>query len=449
MPVDKALKTRALLLIETAEFGYGHRLEDDAVAEHYKALCYGGESLIRKALDAIQEADLQALADDAISEDRRLEYKRELHDTRNDTGKREFCDDFASFANGAGGDILFGVDEDAATHAAGSIPGVSAETAAADIRAMEQRLENGVAPRMRVYFRPVPLANGRCVIVARIPQSINAPHMTTIAGASRFCIRDGGGKHTMDVEELRDMFMRRATILDQIRGFVRGRIDMVEAGSEELPVQVPVPAKLVIHVVPLQSFASTERVDIRDISAAPSVMQASPFHDYGIVPRPSLDGLLYPAPPQAVDRVQHFYAQLFHNGVIEIVSGTALYTPERPPVFYPGSFETDVFTAANWAERVYRRAQFQPPAYVFVTLLGVRDYRMVADRQWAGRQGNALGRHRAALPEIVLDSFEANPPAIFKVVLDQIWNGFGFTRALTYAENGDYLGVWHNVLPAP
>ena len=63
-----------------------------------------------KPLDEISEADLQRLIDDHLEENRQLECKRELPGT-SDADKKEFVRDVVSFANSAGGHIIFGIAE--------------------------------------------------------------------------------------------------------------------------------------------------------------------------------------------------------------------------------------------------------------------------------------------------------------------------------------------------
>lgn|GEM_PF-6627828 len=407
--------------------------------------------MISKRLEDIEEADLQALIDNAVPEDRQLEYKRELHGGSNEQ-RKEFCYDFSAFANAIGGDILFGIEEDQTTHVPSSMPGVDGNAAEQNIRAMETRLINGVSPRMTASFRAVPLANGNVVIVARIPQSINPPHMTVIDGAYRFIVRDGSGKHTMDVQELRTMFIEESTRLDRMRQFVDERVAMIAANSSDLPVPITTPHKLVVHYLPLQSFSTSSRLDIADLRTANSVFQAQPFPDTAVVTRPNIDGFVYPATPAHLAQQREYYAQVFHNGTLELVSGNALFTTQQPPRLYPASLEAILFQGANWAERIYRRAQFMPPVYVFVTLLGARDYtiEMAVDLH-RGTTGTPtqLNRDVIRFPSLVMDTLEADPPAVFKPMIDQLWNGLGFSSALTYGGDGAYLGIWHNVLPPP
>ena len=66
-------------------------------------------SLQHLPLPQINEAELQRLLSDGVRESRSIEYKREWRLNDNDD-KKEFLADVASFANGDGGDLIYGID---------------------------------------------------------------------------------------------------------------------------------------------------------------------------------------------------------------------------------------------------------------------------------------------------------------------------------------------------
>ena len=70
--------------------------------------------LFNKPLAEIEESDLQVLIDDQVAERKTIEYKQALPGGT-DTDKKEFLADVSSFANAAGGNLLFGIEEQAGT----------------------------------------------------------------------------------------------------------------------------------------------------------------------------------------------------------------------------------------------------------------------------------------------------------------------------------------------
>jgi hypothetical protein len=61
-------------------------------------------------LTQIDDALLESLRADRVREGRQLDYKETLPGARDDD-KREFLSDVTSFANAAGGDIIYGLRE--------------------------------------------------------------------------------------------------------------------------------------------------------------------------------------------------------------------------------------------------------------------------------------------------------------------------------------------------
>ncbi len=71
--------------------------------------------MISREFDTITKEDIEALVTDAVPEDRTIEYKQQLPGGT-DEDKREFLADVSSFANAAGGDVLYGNSIHQPTH---------------------------------------------------------------------------------------------------------------------------------------------------------------------------------------------------------------------------------------------------------------------------------------------------------------------------------------------
>jgi predicted HTH transcriptional regulator len=68
--------------------------------------------LFEKPLHALNEADLVALVHEREPEGKTLDYKPDAVG-RTDEAKKEFLYDVTSFANSAGGHLIFGIEEQA------------------------------------------------------------------------------------------------------------------------------------------------------------------------------------------------------------------------------------------------------------------------------------------------------------------------------------------------
>jgi predicted HTH transcriptional regulator len=110
--------------------------------------------VIFKPIDQITEADLTDLVTGGVSERKTLDYKRQLPDP-NDAGKRELLADVSSFANTAGGDLIFGITESAGVPT--SVPGVQIADTDQEILRLDSIIRTGLAPRIRIHRGRCPL----------------------------------------------------------------------------------------------------------------------------------------------------------------------------------------------------------------------------------------------------------------------------------------------------
>ena len=65
----------------------------------------------KKPLESVEESDLQNLRKNQVAESKILDYKETLPGN-SDTDKKEFLFDVSSFANAAGGDLVYGIKEE-------------------------------------------------------------------------------------------------------------------------------------------------------------------------------------------------------------------------------------------------------------------------------------------------------------------------------------------------
>ena len=130
-------------------------------------------SLSNKPLPSIEEADLQALIDNEVPEDKTLDYKESLPAITNDA-KREFLADVSSFANASGGHLVFGMKEQEGV--AVELCGLGVINADAEILRLENMIRDGIEPRITgISTRAIPLQTSSVAIVIHIPRSWAQP----------------------------------------------------------------------------------------------------------------------------------------------------------------------------------------------------------------------------------------------------------------------------------
>jgi predicted HTH transcriptional regulator len=132
--------------------------------------------MINRAFDQIGKTEIDSLVLNEVKEDRTLEYKEKLPGST-DSEKKEFLADVSSFANAAGGDLLFGVQEkrDGQGKTTGipeSIPGLAGANIDAEIRRLENIIRDGIKPRIAgVRLRAVDGFTNGPVLLVRIQKS--------------------------------------------------------------------------------------------------------------------------------------------------------------------------------------------------------------------------------------------------------------------------------------
>ena len=200
-------------------------------------------------IDSITEDHLQSLIDDEERELRVTDYKRTLPG-RTEGDKKEFLADVCSFANTAGGDLIYGMIESAGTPQ--ELVGVDADDIDAEISRLESSVRDGIEPRIQgIRSQPVRLENSKHALVIRVPRSFSRPHVVTYKNHWKFYARSSNGKYQMDVGEVRRAFVLSESVADRIRVFRADRLGRIVSGETPVPIEgtggdvlliVPVPA---------------------------------------------------------------------------------------------------------------------------------------------------------------------------------------------------------------
>ena len=218
--------------------------------------------MISKQFDDIAKADIDALMATGMPEGRTIEYKLTLPGNT-DQDKKEFLADISSFANAAGGDLIYGLDAQKGIPTA--IPGLEITDADAETQRLDSMIQAGIDPRIPgVRIKAVNGFPQGPVLLVRIPQSWASPHMVTFKGTSRFHTRNSAGKYQMDVTEIRAAFLMAEAIPERIRRFRDNRLSKIVAGETPLPMDSG--AKMILHLLPVSSFSKPTTVDVVAVS---------------------------------------------------------------------------------------------------------------------------------------------------------------------------------------
>lgn len=385
-----------------------------------------------RPFDEISLADLQGLVENGIPEGRQLEFKRDRY-AGNDAAKKEFAADVSAFANAQGGILLVGVEEK--NGIASGIAGVEVSDSDAFVRGISDFVRSSIEPQiLDLRVRWIPLESGRGVLMIRVGRSWNAPHRVTVAGDSKFFMRDENGKHPMSVSELRSAFIFASEVEERIRRFRTERLTVIEENEGPLAIDKSNPT-LVLHLVPQAAFSDRIHIDIENQETGIRPLGESSWNKMY-----SLNGLVsYSGPEERFETVRAF-STLFRDGPAEAVARIHAGEFQGRPTLNLGGVEEDVIKGAENILSRYAQLSISPPFYVMLSLFGVRDLCAPVDR-W--RHYELAYPHRAdkvILPELTIDdaNSKASASAILRPIFDLMWNAFGVRRSPNYDDDGTY-----------
>jgi hypothetical protein len=345
--------------------------------------------MIELPIDAIDEAALQRLIDNQMSESRDLEFKRELPGG-GDEASREFLADVTAFANAQGGDIIYGLHEN--NGAAADLPGVDVDDPDAAILRLEGKLQTGVEPRLvGVRTRWVPLANGSGALVLRVPGSLNAPHRVSFKNGARFYGRNSRGKYELDVHDLRYAFTETAQLPQQFRQLHAEAISASQ--GVDMPFAIEQAPVAVISVAPLGLFREERRIPVtRDNAVVPVRVGAFTALD-------TIEGVLMHAPISDEGRVAS-YALTHRSGRTDsafVIGGVHQQNGEERRLVWPTAFEQGLMTMTNATQMQLRQHGIEGPWVIMTSIFGAKGFRMIVGDGYptavAFRNNALLGHH--------------------------------------------------------
>lgn len=385
--------------------------------------------MIAKPIDSITEADLLALIETRTPESRQLEYKQQLPGS-GDGGNVKFLREVTALANTQGGDLIYGMAAD---------EGIAQELHALQIPSQDlvrQRLESlcadGVEPRLTglVQYKFVHLAAGGDVLVIRARKSWNPPHRVTTGNHAHFYGRNASGSYQLDVGELRQAFTLSQSFAERIRAFRGDRL--LKLGNDEVPVPLVAGARVILHIVPLQSMTSEARIEI-----APHLQRLRTVRPPGATGwsyRLNLDGAM--TYTNMGDGNASGYMLFLRAGVIEAVQVWDDFNGEKllPSLAY----ERDILEAMQTYFTLMHEMGIASPAYLFLTLTNVADYQFAVDRRRFMGGYRRTDRDSLVLPEAQIEEWSAEPAETMRPLFNMVWNAFGYERSFNYDESGHW-----------
>ena len=388
--------------------------------------------VIERSLSDVTKADIDSLITEKRVEDRRLEYKSTLPGT-SDKEKKEFLADISAFANGAGGDVLYGVQESA------GIPVSADGVPIVDFDAERARLQNmireGIQPRIpSVEMRSVGEFEKGFVFIVRVRQSWVAPHMVTFAGNSRFFARDAGQRHMMDVQELRAAFVGSEGVGEKLRAFRDERLARVLARSTPVPIE-PHPVAL-LHLLPIGAHFLSSLIDPRGIGDHWLKLISTEFVQAANT-KINFEGfLIYGSPTLPTTQETNAYIQLYRNGAIEALT-TLRPSPNGRIELVGRHFEHHLVKVIEAFLVVRKDLMIRGDLLVFLSLLGAQRVALYQGDPFQS-SGRVFERDLMLFPDVLIEEEIVSVGRVLRPIFDLMWQAAGFKGSPSYDDAGDW-----------
>jgi len=387
------------------------------------------EFMINKHLDKIDISDLKQLQSNAVSEGKTIEYKK-LLPTNSYADRKEFLADISSFSNASGGDLIFGILEENGSPK--SIDGLEIENVDEEIRKYENIIRDGIEPRIIFATRAVNVSGKKNIFIFRVNKSWVGPHRVIYEGHDKFYSRNSAGKYALDTNELKSAFNLSQTLTEQINKFKTERITQLI--SDNLPLLFYDGGKIVLHLIPLESFSPNYRIDLNPIINEPAKLK--PIYASGWSYRINLEGVLSYSGGR--NDKSHSYIQLYRNGIIEAVEGLML-SAEREKKYIPSvAYEIELIKSLREFLNLTKELGINMPIVIFLTLIGVNGYEMAVDRMRFWGDYYKIDKDILQLPETLIESYNTEPKDILRPMFDLVWNACGFKRSYNFDEAGNW-----------
>jgi hypothetical protein len=378
----------------------------------------------------IEPKHIQGLIDAKVSEQRTLDYKRDLPGTREED-VQEFARDVSSFANADGGHILFGIEEakdEAGKNLgyAGRIVGVGGATPDQAIQRMEHFVGAHIEPNLVVHFRAVEVAAGVVVVVLQIPASLNAPH--AVKKRMNFWIRGSSRKDLMDPVQLRAAFVGSEALIERVRIFHAQRFKRGSRSGHSGRI-------VFLQVISLSQFRSGLTLPVAKLVSAQGGLRT--LSDSPATYRITLEGVEGVYTYGDVRTTIH----LRKDGVVEIADeevgnfeGDAIHGP---------ALEVSIKQFVERALDVLKGTGAEPPFLLALSLRLGPDTKLVwgSDRRQLARNRSTFDRSTVVLPDLLLDDFPADVGRALRPIFDSMYNAAGHAKSVSFDAAGDFTAT--------
>lgn len=227
------------------------------------------------------------------------------------------------------------------------------------------------------------------------------------------------------MEEIRAAFLLSDRTAERVRDFRLDRIAKIMADDTSVPLIHS--AKIVVHVVPLAALSSPAQINLQSVGVVSNELPLIPLGlAGGRDGRYNLEGYVRYTSSRDDQRASN-YLQVFRNGTLETVD-TSLAS--HGGHLQGANLEADVIEKLGYYVSSLKLLGADVPFAVMIGLLGVKGYTM-GPQETARMHGvGRFDRDVIIVPEVLIESFDADVAQLMKQPFLIVWNAAGWARSI-------------------
>jgi Putative DNA-binding domain len=378
--------------------------------------------MIPYPLSKIDASVLCEICSSHFSESPTLDFKAILP-AGDEKGKVELAKDVCALANADGGDLVFGIAEDAGGGAANAVSPITGVTYDEASRRMTSIIDSGIEPKIRGIEHGRVDVDGGYVLILRVPASFEGPHcLRNHNDQRRFVTRNGTTTTDMSYEQIRMAFDRTASLGESARQLIAQRLMNKQNGQHWRPMRKAPHA--VFEMIPLAGLSGRTKIDIKKVDVT-----ALNLWSGGLTQTINLDGpVVYSASGEedGIWGMSQFYRDC---GVsCTVVAGTDKNSTALRGVWMEAAY--DIFLQAlTGSLTLLQKTGVSGPAIARCALMNTLG--CLADDGKGAFRSKKSDRDHMWLPEIWIEEISTAPePAeILEDTLEVMYQAFGFPSA--------------------
>ncbi|MBC8043273.1 MAG: hypothetical protein IAF08_07490, partial [Rhizobacter sp.] len=234
---------------------------------------------------------------------------------------------------------------------------------------------------------------------------------------------------------LRIAFELSTTISERIRNFRLERLGKIVAG--ETPLGKVQAAVLILHLIPVSSFASPVNYDLPTLlnQARPSLIPMG--NPRGWDNFYNFDGI---AAIHRIDKLPSYnsYTQVFRNGIIESACFISNETKTGENIISSLVYERTTLQSLSECLKLQKHLSIQTPILVMSSLLHVSGCKLYVSERSYRRNNTPIDRDSLIMPEILIDDFDCNTGKVMKPAFDMVWNAAGYEGSMNYDDKNNW-----------